>query len=250
MVRCYMARRRPLSRRSRISRTARRRKGLKAPTSKSSSPVPYILAGLGVGVGIYLLTQPSTAQAATGPGTPGTQGAITGVSIGPAVIEGGGGGGGGNSGNANTLTNISRLTSLYNRLRSDQNALQLYAFQALMYQMNLTQAVPDGIMGPTTAAMIRGLQQSDNLPVTGTFDTSLFAAAYDVTGYTTAQRQLPDTLPDDIAASLNAVIAAAYPVSGTLPPLSINTIPAAPTSTTPPSYSASYSSSGLAPVSG
>lgn len=129
------------------------------------------------------------------------------------------------------MSGIARLTDLYNRLRGDPNALQVYAFQSLMYELRLTDAVPDGVVGPATQGMIRTIQQRANIPVTGTFDPSLIAAIGTVTGYSlgTPVRSIPDTLPPDILASLNSFIASQVP-AGTVPFVTANTLPAAPTS--------------------
>jgi peptidoglycan hydrolase-like protein with peptidoglycan-binding domain len=129
------------------------------------------------------------------------------------------------------MGDAARLTALYTRLRSDQSALQLYTFQTLMYQLNLTNATPDGIMGPVTTAMIQSLQQQDSLPVTGTFDPSLIAAIVDVTNYqqSTPMRTPPDILPADIILAMDAFIYTQVS-SVTAPVIMADSIPSAPTS--------------------
>jgi len=106
-----------------------------------------------------------------------------------------------------------RIAAIAARLQGNPAALQLYAFQALAYETRLTDALPDGLMGPVTSQVISSLQQRDNLPITGTFDPSLISAIVDVTGYTAGAslRPLPDALPDAIVSQLNAFIASQVP---------------------------------------
>lgn len=249
------------SRRARAGRleAKRRARAARAPAGKatSKSPTPYVLAGLGVGLGVWLLTRSSQAapmgpgmQTGSYPSLPAPASTGAGGTSGAAGGAGGSGGSGGATYNT-SMSDVNRLATLYSRLRGDANAQAIYAFQALMYQANFTNAVPDGLMGPVTTAMIQSIQQRDSLPVTGTFDTSLFAAIQDVTGWSsstayTDMRQLPDTLPDDIVTALDQVVQTADP-SWQGPIINAYMIPAAPTSGPSSSFTA-YNPSALAPV--
>jgi hypothetical protein len=212
-----------------------------APMSTTTKVV--IVAGgiLGVGAIVLLARKAAAAAIPSNPGvvslpmiTSSDDGSLTQPAPPPGGIGFGvntSGSGGGSSGS--DMSNITRLTALYARLHSDQNALQIYAFQALNYELGFTNATPDGLMGPQTQGMIQSIQQRNNLPVTGTFDPSLIAAIANVANYSfgTSVRSLPDTLPSDILASLNSFINSQVATAGsTIPYVTANILPVAPTS--------------------
>lgn len=142
----------------------------------------------------------------------------------PFQESGGAGGGSGGTGGGQLPSTVpesmsqptspvsARVAATISRLRSDQSALQVFAFQALAYGLRLTDSTPDGIVGPATTAVINRLQTQDNLPVTNSFSPNMIAAAVDVTGYSGGLlRTLPDPIPDDVMGQVNAFIASQVP---------------------------------------
>lgn len=203
-------------------RRQRRSQRRRPRSNPSTETTVFIVAGVAAGAGILLwlfarrrgTQQAAQLQASVGaasqypdsqPAQPGTSSTAqqsqpqTTQTLQESVSSGLGGG--------------DRLSTIVARLRGSSSALQLYAFQALMYEVRLTDAIPDGLQGPVTTAMIQDLQRRDSLPQTGTFDPSLVAAAVDVTGYSAGAslRPIPDQLPDDLVAQMNAFIASQVP---------------------------------------
>ena len=206
-----------------------RRRSNPAETSAASlapgAKVALVATGIvGVGV-IVMLARKSAAAATSAPSSPSgvtytgstwstpapTSSPSSGVGFGvnvsgsqPSVyldnVSGAGGG-------------TDRVTALIARLRSDPNALQIYAFQALEYELGLSNQLPDGIMGPVTTSAISSLQARDNLPVTGTFSSNLIAAIVDATSYSAGStvRMIPDPIPSDLVAQMNAYLASQVP---------------------------------------
>lgn len=102
-------------------------------------------------------------------------------------------------------------STLVSRLSSSDAARQVFAYQALMYEWNITGAVPDGLMGPVTAGLIRSLDiQSSISPPSGNFrGATSVRRLVDVIrrtngGNLPAPRLLPFTLPRSVISQVNA----------------------------------------------
>lgn len=137
---------------------------------RSSSGGGALLAALVVGVGAYWWMNRDNNASAAGlqappPGSPQVPVAHETGTGGP----GGGGSGGGAGGNTGALSRqpnaqgqSAPAPQLVSRLTSDSNARLIFAFQSLGFSTGLTEAVPDGIMGPKTTQLIAAVNRETN----------------------------------------------------------------------------------------
>ncbi len=91
--------------------------------------------------------------------------------------------------------------ALVARLRGDMNAKYIFDIQALAYSYGVTNAIPDGIEGPVTDAMISTMTNGQYT----SYSPSVFLIARGyVDGLGNQPRLLPFTLPSDVIDQLNA----------------------------------------------
>jgi hypothetical protein len=114
------------------------------------------------------------------------------------------------------VPNTVQHQTLVQRLRGSDAARQVFGLQSAMYSTGLTGAVPDGLLGPTTAGLIRQITALAGSPVSGvfrgraTFDDLASANAHRFTtgaaGYQLihAPRLIPMQLPADVIRLVNA----------------------------------------------
>lgn len=102
-------------------------------------------------------------------------------------------------------------TGLVARLSTSDAARQIFVFQALAYEWMMTGALPDGLMGPVTAGLIRSVDlQSSVSPPSGNFrGATTINRLTDVImrgggGALPAPRVLPFTLPRSVISQVNA----------------------------------------------
>lgn len=165
--------------------------------------MPLIIGGAAIGAGAYLLFR-SRAQAAPLPSTVTTTPSRTPLSP-PAP-------------STPTITETAATVgpngedpspALVARLRQSQDARNIFAVQALAYSYNYTDAVPDGIQGPVTTALLQQLTGSATFGP-NTLQDAQFIIDSSPSGQFGA-RVLPFTLPNDLIQSINSTIASYYP---------------------------------------
>lgn len=157
-------RRRALRPRTR-TRTIRERSTTIERTTTGSAVGP-LLVGLGVfGLAYWWMNRGTASASELNPGGPRIP---VPRETGPETGTGGTSGGTGGTGGTST-GGLSRLPNAQNqaapspatvsRLTSDQQFRLIYAFQSLGYSTGLTEAAPDGIMGPKTQQLIAAVNR-------------------------------------------------------------------------------------------
>jgi hypothetical protein len=104
-----------------------------------------------------------------------------------------------------------KRTLLINRLRSNEEARENFAFQSLLWSWEYTNAVPDGVMGQVTRGLIKQINMADNPTLdiahaSDRFDGQLMNRTMQVLinlkGHS-PNRLLPFTLPIDVVHAVN-----------------------------------------------
>lgn len=158
---------------------------IESSSSTERSPIgPLLLAAGAVGLAWYAMRGSASAAALPGSVTnnvTGGQGGAGGTSGGGTSgggTSGGGTSGGGTSGRGGTSGSTTRLpggnnemgqqaplASTVSRIINDATFRDTYAFQSLMYSAGLTNAAPDGVVGPVTRGLMALAAQRTGTPV-------------------------------------------------------------------------------------
>jgi hypothetical protein len=106
--------------------------------------------------------------------------------------------------------------TLLQRLRGGDAARQIFGFQSALYSTGFTGVVPDGLLGPTTAGLIRSVTAMAGSPVSGVFrgrqtfsdlaSANAHRFATGAAGYQLVHspRLIPMALPADVIRLVNA----------------------------------------------
>ena len=187
-----------------------------APASQANYSwfVP-VAVGLGAGILAWFFTRPKTAAAAT-PGASAVPGTTTTSFPAPPVSGYSQANGQSSSiGSTSGPNGPDPSPALVARLRGDDNARQVFGFQAEAYSNGATEAVPDGIDGQVTDALVSVMTRGQS----STFGPSVLANArayIDSLGSTFSVRLLPFTLPQDVIDAVNASVQSVDPGAGPL----------------------------------
>lgn len=160
---------------------------IESSSSTERSPIgPLLLAAGAVGLAWYAMRGSASAAALPGSvtnnvtggqgGAGGTSGGTSGGGTSGGGTSGGGTSGGGTSGGGtssrtrlpggnNEMGQQAPLASTVSRIISDSTFRDTYAFQSLMYSAGLTNAAPDGVVGPVTRGLMALAAQRTGTPV-------------------------------------------------------------------------------------